>query len=96
MSTRKWLPAREGHETRALRDKLSESDMNALRSRFHTEVPHLNGDFIPASCGKLRDKVIRYNIERNRACCAEDIDKLAHIRHEIEQEAVAANLTEEN
>lgn len=86
----KWLPKRENAETREIRDALTPEQFTALGDRFRAEVPHVNVSFLDEHCPSLSNKAERYNLERNRACCAEDIDKLAHVRQEMEQQMVEA------
>lgn len=89
-----WIKKRTRDEARAIRDALSESEASDLTVRFMQEVPPVSEVYVERHCddAKLLRKVRRYNRERNMACCAEDLDRLGHIRHEIEQEAIQALL----
>lgn len=82
-----WTEKRTLQEAREIRDKLSASEQSALTVRFMEETPPLSEVYVEKNCPGLIRKARRYNSERNRACCAEDIERLAKVRAEIEQEA---------
>lgn len=87
-----WIKKRTTAEAREIAGDLDYAERSRLTLRLMNELPPISELYVERHCPSLVKKVRRYSAERARACCDEDIDRLAHIRYEIEQEAIEAQL----